>query len=309
MKLISVEKIWDRERHCALTDLVAYNGAYFCAFREADRHAGGKDGGIRVLKSSDLKKWEPAAFLTLQGYDLRDPKFAVMSNGDLQMVMGGSTYRNGKLASLGSVTAFSKNGSDWSEVYNLKMPGEWLWQVTWLESKGYGISYSMNPQDHRIPWKAKLWMTEDGRQFEKVVDLNVPDGPSESMVRFLPDKTMVALLRRFGAAWMGRSRPPYEQWEWKDTGLTMGGPNFLVLADGTMVAATRIYIEEEDDLHSRTVVGTLANDGFVPEIILPSGGDTGYPGMLFRDGVLYVSYYSSHEEKTSVYLALVDLKK
>jgi hypothetical protein len=38
---------------------------------------------------------------------------------------------------------------------------------------------------------------------------------------------------------------------------------------------------------------------------LPSGGDTSYPGLVYRDGILWVSYYSSHEGKTGVYLAKV----
>jgi len=40
---------------------------------------------------------------------------------------------------------------------------------------------------------------------------------------------------------------------------------------------------------------------------LPSGGDTSYPGLVWHDGLLWVSYYSSHEGKTSVYLAKVKL--
>ena len=30
---------------------------------------------------------------------------------------------------------------------------------------------------------------------------------------------------------------------------------------------------------------------------LPSGGDTSYAGLVFHDGMLWVSYYSSHEGK------------
>ena len=40
---------------------------------------------------------------------------------------------------------------------------------------------------------------------------------------------------------------------------------------------------------------------------LPSGGDTSYAGLVFYDGLLWVSYYSSHEDKTSIYLAKVEL--
>jgi hypothetical protein len=41
---------------------------------------------------------------------------------------------------------------------------------------------------------------------------------------------------------------------------------------------------------------------------LPSGGDTSYPGLLWHNDMLYVSYYSGHEGKTSIYLAKVKIK-
>jgi hypothetical protein len=40
---------------------------------------------------------------------------------------------------------------------------------------------------------------------------------------------------------------------------------------------------------------------------LPSGGDCSYAGMVLRGDTLYVSYYSSHEEKTAIYLATLTL--
>jgi len=40
-------------------------------------------------------------------------------------------------------------------------------------------------------------------------------------------------------------------------------------------------------------------------LTLPSGGDTSYPGFAWHEGVLWVSYYSSHEGKSSIYLARV----
>ena len=40
-------------------------------------------------------------------------------------------------------------------------------------------------------------------------------------------------------------------------------------------------------------------------LTLPSDGDTSYADMVWHDGLLWGSYYSSHEEKTSIYLAKV----
>jgi len=42
---------------------------------------------------------------------------------------------------------------------------------------------------------------------------------------------------------------------------------------------------------------------------LPSGGDTSYPGMVLMDDVLYFSYYSSHEGKTSIYFAEIPMEE
>jgi len=48
------------------------------------------------------------------------------------------------------------------------------------------------------------------------------------------------------------------------------------------------------------VAGTLTE-----ALKLPSGGDTSYSGMVLHDGKLWMSYYSSHEGKASIYLAQV----
>jgi hypothetical protein len=57
-----------------------------------------------------------------------------------------------------------------------------------------------------------------------------------------------------------------------------------------------------------TLVAEFSRDGTVtPHVTLPSGGDTSYAGLAWQDGLLWVSYYSSHEGKTSIYLAKVKL--
>jgi hypothetical protein len=42
-------------------------------------------------------------------------------------------------------------------------------------------------------------------------------------------------------------------------------------------------------------------------VSVPSGGDTSYPGLVWDDGMVWMSYYSSHEGRTSVYLARLRL--
>src|SRR3954470_16224124 len=75
-ELVSVEKIWDRGRHNAFTDLARWRGRWYCTFREAEGHVGG-DGRLRVLASADGRDWEPSALIAEAGADLRDPKLSV----------------------------------------------------------------------------------------------------------------------------------------------------------------------------------------------------------------------------------------
>src|SRR5690606_21411005 len=125
-------------------------------------------------------------------------------------------------------------------------------------------------------------------------------------LRFMPDGEMVALVRREGGrqkGWIGRSRPPYTQWTWKETEHRFGGPNFIRLPDGQLRAAGRSYPKG-----ARTIVAPMSADGdYEPVLTLPSGGDTSYPGLVWHQGQLWMSYYSSHEGKTSIYLAKIAL--
>ena len=101
---------------------------------------------------------------------------------------------------------------------------------------------------------------------------------------------------------LGRAKPPYTDWTWCDIDMKLGGPDAILLPSGTWVLGSRLY----GPRGSRTVLARLEDDGRTTQVLrLPSGGDTSYPGMCVHDGKLWVSYYSSHEGKTSIYLTVV----
>src|SRR5204862_5248618 len=129
--------------------------------------------------------------------------------------------------------------------------------------------------------------------------------PNETSMIFRPDETALCLLRRDGnpgSAKLGTARPPYTEWQWKDLGAKIGGPHIIRLPDGRIIAAVRLY-----DGGARTSLAWLdAGAGKLTEFLkLPSGGDTSYAGLAWHDGLLWVSYYSSHEGKAAIYLAKV----
>ena len=201
-----------------------------------------------------------------------------------------------------SLSWFSKDGRAWSEKRRIGDPDFWLWRVTWHKGKAYGIGYGCGKDS-----SLRLYASGDGKKFDTLVDrLSVAGEPSETSLVFGGD-TAWCLLRRDGVSnsgLLGVSQPPYTKWEWADLGVHIGGPHMLRLPDGRLVAAVRLY-----DGGERTSLCWLEPQaGRLRESLkLPSGGDTSYAGLVLHNGLLWVSYYSSHEEKTAIYLAKVRL--
>jgi hypothetical protein len=181
---------------------------------------------------------------------------------------------------------------------------QWLWRVTWHKGTAYGVAYGWDPKEKARKYTASLYRSADGLKYEKVTDFQVPN-TTEATLAFDGD-VLYCLQRRDGkpnTALLGRSTPPYTDWAWKDLGAYVGGPNFLKAPDGTWWAAGRLLEKGKP----QTVVCQLdVKEGRLrPVLTLPSGGDTSYAGLVWHGDRLWVSYYSSHEKRASVYLARV----
>jgi len=137
-----------------------------------------------------------------------------------------------------------------------------------------------------------------------VEDLGVGDHPNESSLVFTADDTCYCLLRREAPGLVGKASPPYTQWQWKELGVQIGGPEMIQVPDGRFVGAVRLY----DGPRTALCWIDVQNGPLTDLVTLPSGGDTSYPGMVWHEGVLWVSYYASHKGKTSIYLAKVQLE-
>ena len=293
MKLLSVRKIWDKGKHNAFTDLIRFDGRIYCVFREAAGHVS-PDGKIRVLVSRDFKKWESAAVLGRKGMDLRDAKISRMPDGRL-MILGGAAPRKARESvATGSFVSFSKDGSSWTAPKLVGDPKRWIWRITWHGPKGYAVDYN-------YPGKTSLLVTDNGLDYRTLLSPMCDKGaPNEATLRFTENGTAYCLQRRRGSALIGRARPPYKKWTWRDLGRYVGGPNMIRLPGGTWIGAGRFLKPK-----THTALFSLDVDsGKIGNVLkLPSGGDTSYPGLLWCDGVLWVSYYASHEGRTSIYLA------
>jgi hypothetical protein len=301
-ELVEVRKVWDRANHNAFTDLIRFRDAWFCTFREGSSHVS-PDGALRVLTSADGRDWASAARLTSPSADLRDPKLSVAPDGRLLLV-GVSVTREGGKASYRSMTWASDDGHHWGEGRKVGDPDVWLWRAAWHDGAAYGVGYSTTKDKF-----VRLYRGDAGH-FEPIVSPLFDRGyPTEAALAFRPDGTGLCLHRRDGkgpeaSAQLGRSSAPYTSWTWKDLGKPVGGPGLALLPDGRVVAGVRLY-----DGKVRTSLCWLDPEaGTLTEFLtLPSGGDTSYPGLVWHDDRLWVSYYSSHEGKTSIYLAKVKL--
>ncbi len=300
-ELISARRIWDRAPHNAFTDLIRHKDVWYCVFREGQGHVS-RDGGLRVIRSRDGEAWISAALLTSPTADLRDPKITVTPDGRLMLTGAAAVHQPADIKHQTHVW-FSPDGRTWSEPHPIGEPNYWLWRVTWHQDRAYGVGYRTDGGRG-----TRVYASRDGKTFKPHVASFFDRGyPNESSLVFLPDQTALCLLRRdesAPSAQLGRAEPPYTQWTWKDLGTRIGGPRMIRLADGRLLAAVRLH---EPRAHTG-LCWVDARAGTLTEFLaLPSSGDSSYPGLVVDDGLLWVSYYSSHEAKTSIYLAKVKL--
>jgi hypothetical protein len=298
---LDVKMISDTAPHSAFTDLTRYRDRWVCVFREGEGHVS-PDGAIRVLVSDDGDSWATAARLTRDDADLRDPKLSITPGGALMLTSAGAMH-DPKPARHRTYAWTTEDPKRWGEPVEIGTPDLWLWRVDWRDRIGLGVAYATAG-----PRRIALFRADAASPtaFTSLLDPMATElDPNETTVRFRPDGEALALVRREKApatALLGRSRPPYTAWTWKDLGVRVGGPNFIILPDGRMVAAVRLY-----DGKVRTSLCELDPEAgtLVERLPLPSGGDCSYAGLVWHDDRLWISYYSSHEGgKGKIYRAV-----
>ena len=307
LELVDVKKIWDRGAHNAFTDMVRFDGRWYVAFREASSHgvpAVGKPGGkVRVIRSDNVRDWESAGLLDYgPNQDVRDAKLSITPDGRLMLLAAAAPHA--KRNSRQSLVWFSKDGQQWAGPKEVGEKDWWLWRVAWAPNgMAYGIGYGDITTHPRV---TRLYRSCDGINFQTIVRTLTPQPETgETGLIFRRDGAAVALVRQDGTdrdGKVGIARGDYTDWSFKNLGVRIGGPALIELPSGHLIAATRIY-----DGKVRTSLSLLDPEvGKLTELLtLPSGGDTSYPGLVWYDKMLWVSYYSSHEGKTSIYLARV----
>lgn len=306
-----VTKIYDTDEYSAFTDLIRFKNAFYCSFRVGSSHVGGMDGKVRIIRSLDGNRWESVALLEKSGIDLRDPKLSVTPDGRLMVIIGGSIYDGKNLLARRPHVSFSDiMGRSFSMPEEIEIKPEdgkedsWIWRVLWNGDTGYGMDYRTG---NKKSWTLHLMTTKDGIRFDDHSMLKVNGLPNEATIRFDDKENMFVLIRREGGDKRGmiaRSQPPYTKWKYKKLDFQLGGPNFLILDKKKWVIGSRRYT---DDRKTQILV-TTPKGKVKKTFILPSGGDTSYPGMLMFNDELWVTYYSGHQEGSNIYLTKIPLE-
>jgi pimeloyl-ACP methyl ester carboxylesterase len=305
LELESVSMIWNRGEHQAFTDLIRYRDQWVCAFREAPKHDGGIQGSkIIVLTSTDRETWTFNHEFDDPRGDVRDAKLSINPQGELVLLtaiqlFGATSADDSKHQ---SIAVFTNDLKHWGDPLDVLDDGYWLWGLSWNKADGYGYSIG-----YRADYTAHLYRTRDGRRFERISESMdaVTNKPNESAIVFDGDYAF-CLLRAFGPAYIGTAQKPFKDWSWNRIDQPIGGPEMIQLPDGTLLGAGRLYLP--DKIRATSLFKVDPHRGTIRELLrLPSGGDTSYPGLVYHNGILYLSYYSSHEGKTSIYFATVSI--
>ncbi len=315
-ELVSVEKIWDKGKHNAFTDITRFQNLFYCCFREADNHVG-SDGVIRILISSSGNTWIDQGTVSEAGVDLRDPKLIVTPDEKrLYLLCGGSVYGGTtQLKGRRPRYATTLDGKVWTPTQKMLSEGDWLWRATLnpADKRFYGAVYNTHPNSGgptpEKEWSLKNFASSDGAVWQLSSIMNVTGQPNETTVRFLKNGTAMALVRREAEdkrGVIGVAQPPYREWTWASAGVPVGGPNFIELPDGKIIAGSRGFGATPG---AHMVLFAMTANSLTPVLELPSGGDCSYPGLYWHDDILHVTYYSSHEGgKASIYYARVKIK-
>jgi hypothetical protein len=325
------EKIWDKANHNAFTDLIKYKSDLYLAFREGNEHKvplapiGDQAGRIRILKSNDGTKWETFDLIEMSETDLRDPSFQITSNGQLQCIINGCFYSGGKLQTKPFVMFMDDKNNQFTKPQPVVFDSDVactgkdvIWRGDWYDNMGYFVVYHWTDWD-KFDWTADLIKTTDGISYSFVAKIIIPnDNPSEVSVHVDKQGTIHLLTRCDGkhkTAMYGKIKLPYNaelRETLYDTSIRMGGQDFIFLSERNLLICSRVYEYNIDSQVQNCYTALLKLDtsnGNAKEILrLPSGGDTSYAGLVLDNNILYIAYYSSHEQnKAAIYFTKIDL--
>ena len=298
-----VRKVFADGKHNAFTAFVKFKNQYLIAFRTAKEH-NSADGDIVVLKSTDAKEWTEALRLDIDKRDDRDPQMLVV--GDT-LIMYVASMKGPDLITYAVTTEDGKAWGKPKPVYEEKYI---VWKPLAVGTAYYAGAHKKDEASGGKGREVHLVKSADGIAWEKVSTIRAGNWESETTLHFEKDGTCLAFLRqKYGSpqAQILEAKAPYTEWKSRPTDVAHFSGHSVRTYDGVTYLFSRDRGPKANEFGQ--AIYTFADGKLAPYCRLPAGGDCAYAEAV-RDGdAMLVSYYSSHEGQTNIYLAVVPLKK
>ena len=337
-----VRTVYGSGRGWHVGNLVRWKGVYYICFVDGTGH-GTEDSQIRVCASTDLVNWTS---LIAIGRKTIDPN--LLPVGDKLLLYGVKESESTEDSEFGfpsqQVVTWTADGTTWAAPKRCFLRNHDFWHPIEFDGRYYVACDTVGHAPLGIHNSVDLLTSEDGERWEWVTEIvhgsDEPEyydttgihfgtpAPSETSLCFFDDGRLLAVTRARGhCALLSTSEPPYDQWErylsresrCYGSAIARVGEHVIVTGRSFAnegVRATENRFNDKFSDHDQTQLRTgvfLYEDGDIHlHTALPSGGDTGYGGILpISDSQALIAYYSSHEyapgsnHGSNVYLASV----
>ncbi len=299
VKPLEVHKVYGNGGHNAFTALVRFKGALWLAFRSGEAH-NSAIGKVMVMRLEDGEDWREV-FTFQPAKDSRDPQMVATAE---KLYLYSPAMDGKKLDTWLTTTA---DGKTWSEAVKVYEPQFILWKPCVHDGVFYAAAHRKDESSNGKTREVHFVRSADGVTWTKISTIRGGNWETETTLYFDDKHHATAFLRQKYGKPPGQlleADPPYASW----TGRTEGVPDFggqsVHAFHGTVYLMSRHVEGGKPGL----VIYTYADGRLTPYCQLPAGGDCAYAEAVEEGTHMRVSYYSTHEGATNIYLATVPLK-
>ncbi len=300
VKPLEVRKVFSNGRHNAFTAMRRFKGGLYLAFRAGDSH-NSPTADVLVLTSKDGKEWRQAHVFDLAKDD-RDPQMVATDERLCLYVPA----MNGK--ELHTWLQHTTDGITWSQPVKIYQPQFILWKPVIHDGIYYAAAHKKDETSGGKGREVHLVRSANGVKWEKVSTIRAGNWESETTLFFDGRHHATAFLRqKYGSpqAQILESDPPYTVWSARDAGVRHFSGHSVHSFQGATYLLSRTMAGKE----TGSMIYTFADGRLAPWCQLPSGGDCAYLEAVEDGPNMLVSYYSTHEGSTNIYLATVPLRR
>lgn len=300
VKPLEVRKVFANGKHNAFTAMRRFKGELYLAFRAGDAH-NSPTADVLVLRSKDGKEWQQT-FKFDVAKDDRDPQMVVTD----QRLFLYCPSMNGK--ELTTWLMHTDDGAKWSDGVKIYEPQFILWKPCIHDGAFYAAAHKKDETSGGKGREVHFVKSADGVKWEKVSTIRAGNWESETTLFFDHKHHATAFLRqKYGSpqAQILESDPPYAEWKSRDAGVSHFSGHSVHVFKGVTYLLSRITKPGKE---YGSMIYTFADGKLTPYCELPAGGDCAYLEAVEDGANMLVSYYSTHEGTTDIYLAVVPLK-